>query len=325
MLELAYPWLLAAAPLPILVWLALPAYRERVTAVQMPFFEGTAKAAGLSPSRAAIVPHRTWLQRLIAPLAWLLVVAALARPEWVEPPITKILSSRDLLVAIDVSQSMETRDVRDAQGRVESRLDAVKSVVADFVTRRPGDRVGLILFGATPYLQAPFTLDHDVVRTLLDDAAIGMAGPMTMLGDAIGLGITLFENSTAASKVLIIVTDGNDTGSRMAPDRAAAIAHERGLTVYTIVVGDPKTTGDKVDEAAMRDVSERTGGRSFLARDRAALEDVYRTIDRVQPTKVESRSYRPHRPLFWIPLAAAVVLLAGFHAVMMAASLVTSR
>ena len=325
MLELAYPWLLAIAPLPILVWLALPAYRERVTAVRVPFFEETAKAAGLSPSRAAIVPRRTWLQRALAPVAWLLVVAALARPEWVEPPITKIVSSRDLLVAIDVSQSMETRDVRDAQGRVESRLDAVKSVVADFVARRPGDRVGLVLFGATPYLQAPFTLDHDVVRALLDDAAIGMAGPTTMLGDAIGLGIRLFENSKAASRVLIIVTDGNDTGSRMAPDRAAAIARERGLTIYTIVVGDPKTTSEKVDEAAMQAVSERTGGRSFLARDRSSLEDVYRTIDRVQPTKVESQSYQPHRPLFWIPLAAAIVLLAGFHAVRMAAALATAR
>jgi len=321
----AVVWLLLAAPLPILVWLLLPPHRERVTSVQVPFFSGTANAAGLTPSRAAIVLRRTWPQRMLAPAVWLLVVAALAGPEWIEPPITKIASSRDLLVAIDVSQSMETRDVRDSQGRVASRLDAVKSVVDDFVVRRPGDRIGLVFFGVTPYLQAPFTLDHDVVRTLLGDAAIGMAGPMTMLGDAIGLGIRLFENSKAPSKVLILVTDGNDTGSRMPPARAAAIAHERGLTIYTIVVGDPATSGEKVDEAAMRAVSERTGGRSFLAKDRAALDAVYRTIDEIQPNEVESQSYRPHRPLFWIPLAAATALVAAFHALMLVTTLVTTR
>jgi Ca-activated chloride channel family protein len=139
---------------------------------------------------------------------------------------------------------------------------------------------------------------------------------MTMLGDAIGLGIRLFEGSQAASRVLILVTDGNDTGSRMPPPRAAEIAKERGLTIYTIVVGNPATTGQKVDEAAMRAVSDRTGGRTFLAQDRRALDEVYRTIDGIEPTRVQRESYRPRRPLFWIPLAAAAVLLAGFYLVM---------
>lgn len=324
MLEFAYPWLLLAAPLPILVWLVLPAHRERVTSVQVPFFEGTAAAAGATPSPSAVVLRRSWLQRIIAPLVWALIVLALVRPEWVEPPITRIVPSRDLLVGVDVSQSMETRDVRDAQGQTTSRLDAVKAVVTDFVKRRPGDRIGIVLFGAAPYLQVPLTLDHDVVQTLLSGAVIGMAGPMTMLGDAIGLGITLFEGSKAANKVLILVTDGNDTGSRMPPARAADIAKERGLTIYTIVVGDPATTGEKVDEAAMEAVSKRTGGRSFLARDRDALDAVYRTIDEVEPTKVETQSYRPKRPLFWIPLAGAIALLIAFYMVMLVKMLVTA-
>lgn len=323
MLELAHPWMLLAAPLPLLVWFVLPPYRERVTSVEVPFFAGTAEAAGATPSRSAVVLRRSWLQWIVAPVAWLLLVAALAGPEWIEPPITKVVSSRDLLVAIDVSQSMETRDVRDSQGNVSSRLDAVKAVVTDFITRRPGDRIGLMLFGATPYLQAPLTLDHDVVQTLLAEAAIGMAGPMTMLGDAIGLGITLFDGSKVARRVLILVTDGNDTGSRMPPARAADVAKAHGLTIYTIVVGDPATTGEKVDESAMRSVSERTGGRSFLARDGAALDAVYRTIDEVEPTKVESQSYRPKRPLFWIPLAAALALMALFYLVMLVATLMS--
>jgi Ca-activated chloride channel family protein len=317
MLQLANPWLLAVAPLPLLVWFLLPPYRERVESVQIPFFEEVARAAGRTPERASVVLRRTWLQWFVAPVTWLLIVAALARPEWVEPPITKTLSSRDLLVAIDVSQSMETRDFTDPQGRLMSRLEAVKQVVDSFITRREGDRIGLILFGVKPYLQAPLTLDHAVVRTLLADAAIGMAGPQTMLGDAIGLGLKLFEDTAAKSRVLILMTDGNDTGSQMPPPRAAAAAAERHVTIYAIVAGDPSAQGEKVDMDAMRDVAGRTGGRAFLAANREELESVYRTLDQIEPTKTETLSYRPRRPLFWIPVAAAGLLLVGFYALML--------
>jgi Ca-activated chloride channel family protein len=321
MLEFVDPWLAVLAPLPLIVWWLLPPYRERVESVQVPRFAETAKAAGATPSRAAVVLRRQWLQWVIGPLAWLLVVAAATRPQWVEPPLTKTLPTRDLLVAIDVSQSMETRDMHSPDGRPISRLEAVKEVVDAFIARRTGDRVGLILFGNSAHLQAPLTLDHEVVSELLREAAIGMAGPQTMLGEPIGLGITLLSSSKARSRMMILVTDGNDTGSRMPPTRAADIAAERDVRLYAIVVGNPETSGEKVDMAAMRDITNRTGGRAFLALDRAQLEEAYSGLDTIEPTKVETQSYRPARPLFWMPLAAAAALFLLFHAIMLVPTL----
>lgn len=321
MLEFVNPWLAVLASLPLLVWWLLPPYRERVESVQVPRFAETAEAAGATPSRAAVVLRRQWLQWVIAPLAWLLVVGAAMRPQWVEPPITKTLSTRDLLVAIDVSRSMETRDLQSPEGGAISRLEAVKSVVDAFIARRPGDRIGLILFGNSAHLQAPLTLDHGVVSELLREAAIGMAGSQTMLGEPIGLGITLLSSGKATSRVMILVTDGNDTGSRMTPSRAADIAAEHDVTIYAIVVGNPETDGQKVDMAAMRDIAGRTGGRAFLALDRAQLEEAYAVLDKVEPTKVETQSYRPARPLFWMPLAAAAALFLLFHAIMLVPTL----
>ena len=321
MLELANPWMALLAPLPLLTWWLLPPYRERVESLQIPFFAETSAAAGVPASRAAVILRRTWLQWIVVPLAWLLLVAAAMRPQWVEPPLIKTTPTRDLLVAVDVSQSMETRDMQGADGHMVSRLDAVKQVVDSFIARRKGDRVGLILFGNSAHLQAPLTLDHDVVATLLDDAAIGMAGMQTMLGEPIGLGINVLTAGTATSRVMIVVTDGNDTGSRMPPTRAADIAATRGVTLYAIVVGNPTTTGEKVDMGAMRDIANRAHGRAFLAIDRTQLEQVYQVLDQVEPTKVDTQSYRPIRPLFWIPLAAAVMLIVAFHAVMLVPTL----
>jgi Ca-activated chloride channel family protein len=321
MLEFASPWLGLLLPLPLLVWWWLPPYRERVESLQVPRFGETASAAGKVPSPAAVVLRRTWLQWIVAPLAWGLLVLAATRPQWVEPPLVKTISTRDLLVAIDVSQSMETRDMQDASRRPISRLDAVKVVVSDFVTRRKGDRIGLVLFGNSAHLQAPLTLDHDVVRTLLEQAQIGMAGPQTMLSEPIGLGINVLTTGKATSKVMIFVTDGNDTGSRMPPTRAADIAAEKGVTLYAIVVGNPQTTDQKVDMGAMRDIVQRTKGRAFLAIDRGQLDETYKVIDQIEPAKVETQSYRPTRPLFWIPLAASAALVAALHLVMLAPAL----
>ncbi len=317
MLEFISPWLGLLLPLPQLVWWLLPPYRERVESLQVPRFGETASAAGKVPSPAAVVLRRTWLQWIVAPLAWALLVLAATRPQWVEPPLVKVVSTRDLLVAIDVSQSMETRDMQDPSKRPISRLDAVKAVVSDFVTMRKGDRIGLVLFGNSAHLQAPLTLDHDVVHTLLEQAQIGMAGPQTMLSEPIGLGINVLTTGTATSKVMIFVTDGNDTGSRMPPTRAADIAAEKGVTLYAIVVGNPQTSDQKVDMGAMRDIVQRTKGRAFLAMDREQLEETYNVIDQIEPAKVETQSYRPTRPLFWIPLAAAAALVAAFHLLML--------
>jgi Ca-activated chloride channel family protein len=222
-----YHWVFVILPLPLLVWLIAKPFREHQQALRIPFFEEVAQAAGLKPSRGAVVMKRSFVQWGLAVLIWVLVVAALARPEWVEDPIEKIQSARDIMLALDLSQSMEARDFVDSTGQRINRLEAVKQVVDDFIKRREGDRIGLIVYGAGAYPQAPFTLDHESVRILLDETQVGMAGPRTVIGDAIGLSIKLFEASEVEDRVLILLTDGNDTGSTMPPEKAADIAADQ--------------------------------------------------------------------------------------------------
>lgn len=219
MLIFEYPWVFFLLPLPLLLWWLLPVHREEQQAVRIPFFEEAARAAGLKPSAGAVIPKRNILQWILAPLVWGLVIAALARPEWVEDPIVQIQSARDLMLALDLSQSMEARDFVDGEGRRMDRLQAVKQVVDEFITRRNGDRIGLIVYGGTAYPQVPFILEHESVRLLLDETAIG---------DAIGLAFKMFEASEVKERVLILLTDGNDTASMMPPDKAAAIAAKKG-------------------------------------------------------------------------------------------------
>jgi Ca-activated chloride channel family protein len=155
--QLEFPWVLAALPLPLLVWWLLPPYREESASVRLAFFGDVAHAAGLAPQGGAVILETNWLQKLLAPLCWTLIVVAVARPQFVEPPIQKVQPARDLLLTLDLSQSMDTRDFRDPQGELETRVAAVRQVVETFVGRRPGDRIGLVVFGDAPYPLAPFT------------------------------------------------------------------------------------------------------------------------------------------------------------------------
>jgi Ca-activated chloride channel family protein len=259
-------------------------------------------------------------QWLLAPAFFVLVVAAAARPELVLPPLQKTESARDLLLAVDISSSMNTTDFTDPQGSKIQRLDAVKLVLRDFIARRPGDRIGLLVFGDAPHLQAPFTLDHDLCRELLREVQVGMAGPRTMIGDAIGLAVKLFDKSQAPQKVVVLLTDGNDTGSRVPPRKAADIAKGHGITIHTVGIGDPATRGsDIVDAGTLAAIAEETGGATFMALDRAELEGIYRKLDEIEKVELKTETYRPRRPLFQWPLGTAVVLLVLFYGLMTAA------
>lgn len=312
-----YRWLLAVLPLPLLVWLVLPSYKEEQSSVRIPFFRLITTATGLKPAAGAIVPRTNWLQKIVAPLCWCLTVIALARPVFIEPPIQRIQPARDLMLALDISQSMETPDFISPEGKRISRIDAVKQVVDGFIQRRTGDRIGLIVFGAAAYPQVPFTLDHATCRVLLKETQAGMAGPQTMIGDAIGLAIKEFQNSEAQERVLILLTDGNDTGSRMPPVKAAEIAKQRGIKIHTVAIGNPKATGeDKVDVPLMRSISATTGGQFFLGQDQKQLADVYATLDRITPKNYKTQTYRPKRQLFLYPVGAAVLLVLAYELVM---------
>ena len=314
MVQLDHPWLLALLPLPLLVWWVLPPYREETPSVRFPFFAELSEAAGLRPSAGAVVPRANWAQKFLAPICWGLVVLALTRPQFVEPPIVKVQPARDLLLSLDLSQSMETADFRNPTGQLLPRIEAVRTVVGDFIRRRAGDRIGLIVFGDAPYPEVPFTLDHQTVQAMLADALPGMAGPRTALGDSIGLAIKMFEKSQAPEKVLVVLTDGNDTASRMPPARAADIAARAGIRIHTVGIGDPAATGEeKLDADTLGAVATKTGGRYFFGGDQAQLAGIYQTLDAITPANQTVLSWRPKRELFPYPLGAALLLLIAYH------------
>lgn len=291
------------------------AYRKQVAALRLPFFDEVTAAAGVKPTEGSIVPHSNWAQRLIAPICWLLIVIALARPQYVEPPVTKTEPQRDLMLALDLSQSMDTRDFRAPSGEMETRVVAVKQVVGDFVKKREGDRIGLIAFGDAPYPLVPFTLDHQTVEAMIAGALPGMAGPRTALGDSIGLAIKMFADSKAPEKVLVVLTDGNDTASRMPPDRAADIAKQNEIVIHTVGIGDPDASGeDKLDTAALQKIASATGGRYFFGQDQAQLAEIYARLDEITPANQQTLSWRPVIELFHYPLGAALILALLYHA-----------
>ena len=251
-------------------------------------------------------------------LVWLLVLGALARPQWLEPPLTRDVPTRDLLLLVDLSGSMGQEDFTNAVGNTVDRLTAVKEVLGDFLVRREGDRVGLVVFGDAPFLQAPFSTDLGLSRRLLDETAIGMAGARTAFGDAIGLGISLFDNSDAPAKTIIALTDGNDTKSQVPPIEAARVAKERDIRIHTVAIGDPTTVGEeKLDTETLRAVAQGTGGSYFFAGDRAQLAGIYAALDKVETRQVKVISHRPRNDLFFWPLLAALLLSIGDKALLL--------
>jgi Ca-activated chloride channel family protein len=326
MFEFTYPWMFALLVLPFFIRLLAKPYKEQREAVQAPFFETLQKVTGQTPGRGAVILRPKLFQKLTLPLAWLLIVSAMARPQWVEDPITRIEAGRDLMLAVDLSGSMEARDFLDTEGDRIDRLEAIKLVLDDFISRREGDRLGLILFGTAAYLQVPFMQDYDTFRILLDEAQVRMAGPQTMIGDAIGLAIKLFENSESENKVMILLTDGNDTGSQVPPSRAAGIAAQNGVTIHTIAMGDPATVGEEaLDIEALQEISELTEGQFFMGMNREELEDIYRQLDELEPLEFETLSYRPRRPLYFYPVGIFLVLYIIYHLMMASRSLLRRK
>lgn len=313
MLAFELPWAFVLLALPLLVARLFPEFRDQSAAIRAPFFRRLVDLTGRLPSVGAVVLRKRGWQKIYHVIGWALVVTALAQPVWVGDPVVKEFPARDLLLIVDLSGSMEEPDFIGTDGERTSRLDAVKLVVADFISRRQSDRLALSVFGQAAFLQTPFTEDREVVGALLGELQPRMAGAQTMIGDAIGLAVRLFEGSEKKNKVAILLTDGNDTGSQMPVQRAAEIAREEGITIHTIAMGDPTTVGEQaLDIPVLEAVAEATGGQFFLALDREELESVYAELDRLEPERVELLSYRPVRSLHWLPLA----VLLGFGGIM---------
>lgn len=313
MYELAYPWALSLLALPLVMHL-LPAYKESRDSVRVPFFDKLVELSEERPGSGAMILRRDRLQRFLVGFMWLCLVLGAAKPEWVGAPIEQQKSGRDLMIAVDLSGSMETADFVLPSGETVDRLQAVKVVLSELAAQRASDRLGLIVFGSAAYLQTPFTDDHLVWEQLLAETEIGMAGQSTVFGDAIGLAIKLFRDSASDNRVLIMLTDGNDTGSTVPPIDAAKVAATYDIRIYTIAIGDPASIGEEaLDTQTLDRVSELTGGKQFQALDQEELQQAYKTIGELEPQLYETISFRPRQSLHWLPIGVALVLYSLYH------------
>lgn len=292
-----------------------PALPASSSALRVPFLE---ELEALSDD-ARTIQSANKIRFSLAIAVWGLLVTASARPIWLGEPIEQAISGRDMLLAIDLSESMDTPDFL-LRNKTVNRLTASKSVAGEFIERRVGDRLGLILFGEQAYLQSPLTFDRKTVRTLLEEAVIGLAGGKTAIGDAIGLAIKRLKNNPAHQRVLILLSDGANTTGEIEPLQAATLAQKAGLKIYTIGMGaDTMVVQDlfgrriinpsqDLDEHTMRSIAEKTGGRYFRARDTDELEEIYRLLDMLEPIERDKRTYRPRTELYVWPLGIAFFL-----------------
>lgn len=321
MFEFAWPWVLLVLPLPWIFRYLLPAAdSQQPQALVVPFYAHLQPLAqGAANQRAGKINHRQWLYLII----WLLLVASACRPQWLGEPVELPVTGRDLMLAVDLSGSMAEEDMV-VQQRVVDRLTALKNVLSEFILRREGDRLGLILFGTQAYLQAPLTFDRRTVTQLLDESVINLAGKNTAIGDAIGLAVKRLRERPEGQRVLILMTDGANTAGQMEPLKAAELAAQAGVKIYTIGVGAGEVlrrtllgvqrvnTARDLDESTLQKIAELTGGEYFRARDPQGLEAIYQQLDQLEPLAEEAESFRPLHALYMWPLGAAVLLSLGF-------------
>jgi len=315
MIHFAWPWVFTLLPLPYLIYRFLPkAGHNTEPALWVP---------SLDPFSAAVMNHpvttKKWWKLILLLLCWLLLITAAARPQWLGQKVELPVVGRDLMMAVDLSGSMQIEDFQLNGSKVD-RLTALKAVATQFIQQREGDRVGLILFGDQPYIQVPLTFDHTTVIQLLQEAQIGLAGKRTAIGDAIGLAIKRLQHEPDNQKVLILLTDGVNNSGQLTPQKAVKLAKQVGLKIYTIGIGsDSMEIGSFIfkrtvnpsadlDEKTLQMLADSTGGQYFRARDTKELQKIYQQLDKMEPIEKDRNIYRPKTDLYYWPLAVVVLL-----------------
>lgn len=328
MMQIEWPWVFLFLPLPLLIRYVLPAAQRQDAALRVPIIDDFRTSASTTSGS-----HTHYFTLLLATLAWCCLIFAAARPQWLGEQVEIPVSGRDLMLAVDLSDSMKMPDF-EINGKTVDRLTAVKMVASEFINRRSGDRVGLILFGQQAYLQTPLTFDLKTVNTLLDESFIGMAGDRTAIGDAIGLAIKRLQDKQKNSRVLILLTDGANTAGEVTPLKAAELAADHGLKIYTIGIGADEilrrnlfgvqriNPSADLDEKTLTAIADKTGGKYFRAHDTRELDKIYQLLDELEPVEQESESFRPISALYYWPLGAALVI-AGLTGLIRARGLFT--
>jgi len=318
MIEWLWPLAFLLVPAPILVRWLIKASKKKQPALTVPSLEGF---SGLSTNESFSATLST-VKLIILWLAWILLIAAVARPQWVGEMVSLPTTGRDLMLAIDISGSMATEDMQVNNDYVD-RLSVVKAVISQFLDTRKGDRVGLVLFGTNAYVQAPLTFDLKSVKKLMIEAPVGIAGGKTAIGDAIGLTVKRLRERQNEEKVVILLTDGANNVGEIPPIKAAELASVDGIKIYTIGVGAEemrvpslfgslagRTTNPSadLDEETLSKIAQATQGRYFRAKDTNTLAQIYELIDKLEPIEQEPETYRPFQVLYYWPLGISLCL-----------------
>lgn len=319
MLEFELPWIFYLLPLPLIAYWLLPQVKQQQSAVRVPFYTELDELSD-GAKRVARGKVLRWFAVI---LTWLALLTAAAGPTWIGDEITLPSSGRDLLIAVDLSGSMQIEDMK-INNKITNRLVAVKAVVSDFISRRKGDRIGLILFGDKAYVQAPLTFDLPTVQRFLEESQIGFAGQQTAIGDAIGLSVKRLRERPGNRHIMVLLTDGSNTAGKVQPLTAAKLAADHNIIIYTIGVGademlKPGVFGSSfgarrvnpsadLDEKTLQAIAKKTKGKYFRARNPNELANIYRLLDDLEPVEDNEQTFRPTQSLFYWPLAAAFIV-----------------
>ena len=282
MVQFAWGWLFILLPVPFAIWKWMPKSESRHTSLRIPFFRQVTNRAltDSATSRTALI---------VAMAAWISLVAAVARPLWIEESVKIPVTGRDLLVALDISGSMETADFSNSR---MTRFEAVQRIASEFIKRRIGDRVGLILFGSQPYLYAPLTFDVRTVADFLGDSRVGFAGKRTAIGDTIALAVKVLRERSAENRILILLTDGENSAGTLTPTKAMEIAVEYGVRIFVIGIGpDQSLKNADPSKNVLPQIAETSGGVYFHAASSEKLEQIYQEIDEFEPIETDERTF----------------------------------
>jgi Ca-activated chloride channel family protein len=313
MISFAWPWLFILLPFPLFIYL-LPAKKstEQSSALMMPNLIQVESAAQESKSKKK-------MPLIILSLCWLLFVLALTRPQWLGEAVDIPTQGREMMIAVDLSGSMEIEDM-SLNGRSVNRLHMLKVVLGDFIERRVGDRLGLILFADDAYMQTPMTFDRKTVRQMLDESELGLVGRKTAIGDAIGLAVKRFAIKEESNKVLLLLTDGQNTAGKITPEESLELAIAKDITIYTVGIGADEMLQQSLwgnqrinpsadlDEKSLTRIADKTGGQYFRAKDSQSMNDIYNLLDKLEPIEQDQQQMRPLTALFYWPLALAALI-----------------
>lgn len=318
MFELAVPWVLVLLPLPLFLWFLLPRAKVKLpTALKVPFFDAM---LGIVEQEKRSITAQSLL--LLPALIWMLLIVALSGPRWVGEPRPVAHEGYNIMMALDLSGSMEITDML-LHGRPVSRLMVVKRAAEQFVEDRSGDKIGLILFGTRAYLQTPLTFDRHSVLMRIEDATAGLAGKTTSIGDAVGLAVKRLQDVPDEGRIIILLTDGANNSGVLAPLKAAELAKQDGIKIYTIGLGSeadpralttdflmPNVSAD-LDEPTLQKMAEMTGGQYFRATDPESLQKIYQTINQLETVKQDQETIRPQKDYY--PWFVGFALLLSFY------------